>query len=210
MTESFWLWGHISFVLISTILLAPLFRRLPTLRAKSILVVGLAILGTLPAGKSDLAGFVVAHTSALSSPFLLLLMWRLLVVMNLATPASSHEQRVISWGVLGLGVFLYPAALGFVTFDSYRLGYHWSFGLVVLALSALAALKNYLATGICLAFAVLTWKLKLHESVNLWDYLIDPWLFFWSLGQIAGFVYRVSFRKPPSREGHLDTSIGAP
>ena len=46
----------------------------------------------------------------------------------------------------------------------------------VLIASGIAVYCRYRILGLCLASAVLAHLLSLHESLNLWDYLIDPWL----------------------------------
>jgi len=192
----------------ATLLLLPLLRRLESRRSKFTCFVSAAALGILPFGATDVSGFILAHTGALSSTMLLLLGWRVLAELKLVSTPSVPDSQALTWGVVLFGVLLYPSALGFFTFDSYRLGFSSSFGISILALSAIAALRSHMATAICLAMAVLSWRLQLQESVNLWDYLIDPCLCFWSSTQIVVNLYQ-RIRKRLHQDTQNGINLGA-
>ncbi|MDR2000049.1 MAG: hypothetical protein LBP94_00740 [Zoogloeaceae bacterium] len=107
-----------------------------------------------------------------------------LLILSLGSLAAKKPLLTAfsrDWRAPGLiaafGVLFYPLALGAGDFDPYRLGYQPALLLTVLALPALylwwrgQALWLWLLTIDLLAFA-----LGLLESVNFWDYLIDPLL----------------------------------
>lgn len=88
------------------------------------------------------------------------------------------------------GLFFYPMALGFGAIDPYSWGYlnHAHDTIVPLIFISLLALlvffsfyKKHTVLLFCLAFSLLAYQLQLLESNNLWDYLLDPIIFFYAL-----------------------------
>lgn len=79
-------------------------------------------------------------------------------------------------------LFLYPSALGlgWRSFDSYALGWPWlDWGMSFLLFGAVAAIAGLLVWrgnrfGWILAFAAVLYALRVQESQNFWDYVIDP------------------------------------
>jgi hypothetical protein len=86
------------------------------------------------------------------------------------------------------GAALYPMALGAGAFDPYPAGWHFSWLFVVLLLVTviMLSLKNRFS-GVLLV-TILAFNLRLLESGNLWDYLVDPILVITS---IVGLIVRV-------------------
>ena len=78
-----------------------------------------------------------------------------------------------------MGFALYPAALGLSWIDPYQWGFH-SRGLIVAVgfITLLAWIGRQWLLMAALTLATIGFNLKLLESVNYWDYLIDPilWL----------------------------------
>lgn len=72
------------------------------------------------------------------------------------------------------GLALYPASLGLCRLDPYALGYGspWLSGLLLVLTVGLILGRNGL--GVVLLMAVAAYNLRLQESPNLWDYLVDP------------------------------------
>jgi hypothetical protein len=72
------------------------------------------------------------------------------------------------------GFALYPLALGWGRFDPYEWG--WRFGPLFVAIGVLTALLLWKQNrfGFLLLLAIAAWHLRLLESVNYWDYLLDP------------------------------------
>lgn len=74
------------------------------------------------------------------------------------------------------GAALYPMALGLTRLDPYAAGwgFSWLFVLIFSLTAVLLAMKNRFA--VVLMAAILAFNLRLLESTNLWDYLVDPFL----------------------------------
>ncbi|MGL4767870.1 MAG: hypothetical protein ACRCV6_07310 [Formosimonas sp.] len=98
-----------------------------------------------------------------------LLAWRL----NIA----KAQWRHLWFGLTALALVFYPLALGLGRFDPYQLGFSPLILLAVLAVLTLCLLqRQYFFTAGLIVLAVVAWRLELKESVNLWDYLLDPLL----------------------------------
>ncbi len=114
------------------------------------------------------------------------------------------KRAVLTCRLLSLmaGATLYPMALGIGSFDPYSAGWHFSWLFVSLLAVTLGLLfvKNrfffvFLAT-------ILAYDLRLLESANLWDYLLDPILVLVSFGALMAQIIRRGvgiLLKSPSR-----------
>lgn len=176
MSPTFWIWSHLSFVLLVASMMCPLLRRLS--RRQSMLLCLLIPLGVglLPVRQTDVSGFVLAHTGTLSASMLLLLLFQLSTEWRLVESLSTQVWRNMNLFWISLGIVVYPSALGLLDVDTYVFGYRDAMSWCVLIVSGIAVYSSYRTLGLCLATAVFSHLLKLHESPNLWDYLIDPWL----------------------------------
>ncbi|HXV61448.1 MAG TPA: hypothetical protein VEK15_12180 [Vicinamibacteria bacterium] len=100
---------------------------------------------------------------------------------------TREELRVLYWTVIAASSFLYPMALGLGPYDPYDLGFSGApvmlVGLALLTASAFVAGKKLLLAAV--VAAVLSFGLELGASENLWDYLVDPWLFVYACYRIA-------------------------
>lgn len=111
----------------------------------------------------------------------------------------SHQERKILLMVVSLaGVIFYPLALGIGQLDPYRWGYAPQVMAAVLGAGAVILwLKHHrvLAAGVLLPLLALNsgW----FESVNLWDYLLDPILLSYALVQLLT-MYAGRFRLFPA------------
>lgn len=177
MSDSFWIWTHLAFFLLIGRLWAGRARHYdlpPGGVASGLLIIG--ALSMLEYQQVDLAGWLLAWTGTLSIATLMALALGVLPGLGIAMPISKLERVVAHLFWLGLGVMLFPAALGFGSYDFYVLGYdqEMAWAAVLLSLVFWAAKQRILA--IWLVLSVLTWRLQLAESPNLWDYLVDPWI----------------------------------
>ena len=96
---------------------------------------------------------------------------------------------------LTAGVILYPMALGLSRFDPYQAG--WGFSWLFVALFGvtimLLIMKNRFA--VVLIAAISAYNLRLLESTNLWDYLVDPLIVMASCIALANrFLQRLSIK----------------
>lgn len=145
-----------------------------------------AILGVLPLGQTDVSGFALGHMGTFSASMLVLLAFQLFANVGFVETFNASVLRYMNIFWFATGMILYPAALGLFNRDVYSFGFHNGMNWCVLAVSVVAMLCRYRIPGLCLAFAVLAHQLRLHESGNLWDYLIDPWL--WIAAAVSLFA----------------------
>jgi len=88
---------------------------------------------------------------------------------------QENELVLLRRLVLAAALLLYPFALGVAQYDSYSLGYANPWLLTVLLILTLFCwYKKYYFLAVALTAGVTAWSLQLLESLNLWDYLIDP------------------------------------
>jgi uncharacterized membrane protein len=88
---------------------------------------------------------------------------------------QENELVLLRRLVLAAAILLYPFALGLTQFDSYSPGFTGPWLLAVLLLITLFCwYKKYYFLAVALTAGVTAWSLQLLESLNLWDYLIDP------------------------------------
>jgi len=88
---------------------------------------------------------------------------------------QENELVLLRRLVVATAILLYPFALGLTQFDSYSLGYANPWLLVALLLLTLFCWhRKYYFLAVMITAAVTAYSLQLLESLNLWDYLIDP------------------------------------
>jgi 4-amino-4-deoxy-L-arabinose transferase-like glycosyltransferase len=122
-----------------------------------------------------------------------LTIWMMLAATGRITGRRITGRRTtggfVAFGAAA-GLLLYPMSLGLTVFDPYSLG--WSpavLGLIVVAPCAvLVAKRNSFA--IWLIVAMLAYDLRLLESPNAWDYVVDPFYATASLVVAVAFVSR--------------------
>ena len=132
-----------------------------------------------------LAAYVRGIVGDLSVVTLVLLWSSFLLNERLALPIQMKLSLAC------IAVIFYPLALGFTMFDPYAWGYgSWTFLLAVLLFALIASWMNLHMVVIAIALALCAWSFQWHESSNLWDYLIDPFLCLWALLSLAINYYR--------------------
>jgi hypothetical protein len=90
---------------------------------------------------------------------------------------DARERMALYVAVAAAALFLYPMALGWGDWDSYRAGWGTPGMLIgLLAVTLFFWIKGLRLLPVLVALALLAWTLGLLESTNLWDYLLDPWL----------------------------------
>lgn len=100
------------------------------------------------------------------------------VVFAVAVLAGRADRtRSVRRFVLAAAAVLYPMALGLGPFDPYALGYApivLPMALIVIGL--LAWWREAELLVLALGLAQIAFALRLYESDNLWDYIVDPWI----------------------------------
>lgn len=126
-----------------------------------------------------LAAYVRGFTGELSITSMLLL-WTAYF-----SPKEMNMPVLMKVWIALIAIAFYPLALGISMLDPYAWGYG-SIALLVavigMALAAWITGSNRVAT--ILALAILAWAAGWHESANLWDYILDPFLGLWAIGSL--------------------------
>lgn len=159
------------------------------------------ILGNLffwPLGMSlelPLAAYVRGATGDLSIVTLLLL-WSSLLPSARKTPFGFKVPIAL------IAIVFYPLALGFGMVDPYVWGYG-SLGLLiaVILFAIVCGLAGWTKGVWILSLAMIAWASHWHESANLWDYLLDPFLAIWALVAIPHAIYIK--RREKAQSGYL-------
>ena len=127
---------------------------------------------------------------------LTLLLWSSLL------PSSKPTPITFKFAVAIIAVFFYPFALGLGMTDPYAWGYgSIAFLVAVLFFALVCGLANWSKGVWIIAIAIIAWAAHWHESANLWDYLLDPFLAIWALIAFIGMLYRR--RRDKARSGYL-------
>jgi hypothetical protein len=143
-----------------------------------------------------LAAYVRGFTGELSITSMLLL-WTAYF-----SPKEIHVPVVMKVWIALVALVFYPLALGVSMLDPYAWGYG-SIALltVVIATALIAWLARSNRIVIILAMAILAWTVGWHESTNLWDYILDPFLGLWAIGSLIRSSWRA--RTARAQTGYL-------
>jgi hypothetical protein len=126
----------------------------------------------------------------------ILLLWTSLLPKN--KPAPIGFKFVIAL----IAIIFYPFALGLGMMDPYAWGYgSIAFFIAVLCFALGCGLVNWSKGVWVIAISILAWAGHWHESANLWDYLLDPFLAIWALAGLIAALYRR--RRDKARSGYL-------
>ena len=166
--------------------------------ARIIFAILLANLFFWPLGFSmalPLAAYVRGITGDLSV-LTSLLLWSSVLLNPKAIPLS------FKWSIVVIAVVFYPLALGVGMMDPYAWGYgSISLLIAVLVFAVTCGVANWTRGVWILAIAIVAWSVHWHESTNLWDYLLDPFLAIWALWAVL--YASGQKRKEKARSGYL-------
>ncbi len=168
------------------------------LLAKIVLLLVLTNLFFWPLGISlelPLAAYVRGAIGDLSVVTTLLL-WSALLPNNKSAPFAFK----LSIAMIALA--FYPFALGLGMIDPYAWGYaSIAFLIAVLVFAVICGLANWSKGVWIIGLAIIAWTVHWHESANLWDYLLDPFLAIWAIFGIFSALLRK--RREKARSGYL-------
>jgi len=197
---SAWLWNAFGLFLLLVWLLQ---RLLPGRRGLFFSALGAAILSFVPFFGHEPRYWLCGLTPNISVPLLVMLLASIVARAGFGCFFRAHEWRA-AWiaGALA-AVLLYPSGLGLGlrNFDSYSLGWPWLdwrasavlFGLTAVATFGLIARGNRF--GWVLVLVSVAYLLRIQESANFWDYLVDPLYAVISLCVCLGLVFRGKARR---------------
>lgn len=126
----------------------------------------------------------------------------LLLVWSFFLPAAKPIPMAFKGVITLIALIFYPFALGFGMVDPYAWGYgSLVFFSGVLLFALIWGLLNWVKGVWIIAIAIIAWAIHWHESANLWDYLLDPFLVLWAGISLLGALNRR--RKDKARSGYL-------
>ena len=166
--------------------------------ARVALVLLLTNLFFWPLGMSlelPLSAYVRGVTGDLSVVTMLLL-WSAILPSAKKTPLGFKVPLAL------IAMVFYPFALGLGMIDPYAWGYgSISFLIAVVLFAVICGLVGWVKGVWILSFAIIAWAAHWHESANLWDYLLDPFLAIWALFAIPSAIYLK--RREKAQSGYL-------
>jgi hypothetical protein len=139
------------------------------------------ILVLLPVEQMPVARFVAGFNANFSITLSALLLGFLLRQIQGIRLFDRRALRTISISGLVLGLCLYACSMNLAPLDLYRFGWGSIYLLAPLFLLTICLILGGNRAGFVLAAAVAAYGLKLLESDNLWDYLVDPFVISWCL-----------------------------
>ena len=103
------------------------------------------------------------------------------------TVFAGRETQWLPPLIAAVSLLFYPTALGLGLLDPYEWGHDEALvlQLIVVVLALTAWLARWRVSALALVLALALWRLRMLESPNLWDYLLDPLLAFTALGTLA-------------------------
>jgi len=142
-----------------------------------------------------LSAYVRGVTGELSIVTMLLL-WSSVLPFAKKTPLGFKVVVAL------IAIAFYPLALGLGMLDPYAWGYG-SIGLLIATIffAMVCGLAGWTKGVWTLSFAIIAWAAHWHESANLWDYLLDPFLAIWVLLAIPHAIYQK--RRERAQSGYL-------
>ena len=183
-------------------LIGKIFQVSMPLSARMILLILLGNLFFWPLGlfmELPIAAYVRGVTGDLSIVSMLLL-WSALL------PSSKPNPIAFKVGIAIVAVSFYPFALGLGMLDPYVWGYgSIGFLIGVLVFTVVCGLANWNKGVWIIALAIIAWTFHWHESTNLWDYLLDPFLSIWAIGSIIN-SFRLK-RRERAKSGYLFRAV---
>lgn len=145
-------------------------------RPTLILVLISAFIAVTPVGGLPLARWMISFNANFSISLTAILFCKV-TESSFGVKLLDKNALLTCWVFsLTAGVILYPMALGLSRFDPYQAGwgFSWLFVVVCGVTILLLIMKNRFA--VVLIAAILAHNLRLLESTNLWDYLVDPFM----------------------------------
>jgi len=126
----------------------------------------------------------------------------MLLLWSSVLPSAKNIPSGFKVSVAVIAIVFYPLALGLGMLDPYAWGYG-SIGLLIATIffAVVCGLAGWTKGVWILSFAIIAWATHWHESSNLWDYLLDPFLAIWTLLAIPNAIYQK--RRERAQSGYL-------
>jgi hypothetical protein len=107
----------------------------------------------------------------------------MMLILFTWSSAPAYRLSSVTPLIIALTSFLfYPFALGLTMFDPYS----WGYGSIIFVVAVMMMALLFFFTkrsweALMISLAVIAWSIHWHESTNLWDYLLDPFLAVWAI-----------------------------
>ena len=151
-------------------------------------LVGVAAIAAvcLPIGNIPAAGYLRGVLGDLSiTSVLVLAAAAFTAVSGRSALDDSGLNALCLWAAVA-GLVLYPQTLGVTHLDPYELGFRPRALILVTAALAIWWWWRQRGAALVLSSGVAAFHLRVLESENLWDYLLDPYFFLWGTAHVAG------------------------
>ena len=153
---------------------------------QKLLVLALSAVITLtPIGGLSLADYLLSlnpNFSIGSLALVVVLLWPKFT----GRPLLSHKnlRMFCLWNVV-LSLVLFSSYLGFIPYDMYAGGYHFSLWFIIIALITLMAVWSWNPLSVIFVAYIAAFNLRLLPSANFFDYITDGFLLLLSLGLLV-------------------------
>lgn len=126
----------------------------------------------------------------------------MLMLWSSILPAAKKTPLGFKVPLALIAIVFYPLALGLGMVDPYA----WGFGSITLLIATIlfalvCGLAGWIKGVWIISFAIMAWAAHWHESANLWDYLLDPFLAIWAVLAIPNAIYLK--RREKAQSGYL-------
>ena len=126
----------------------------------------------------------------------------MLILWSSILPAAKKTPLGFKVPLVLIAIVFYPLALGLGMVDPYA----WGFGSITLLIATIlfalvCGLAGWIKGVWVISFAIMAWAAHWHESANLWDYLLDPFLAIWAVLAIPNAIYLK--RREKAQSGYL-------
>jgi hypothetical protein len=165
---------------------------------------GLLLLLQIPFGSASLVNLLAMLRGLFGGLSVTTVIFLLVLVLQNGREISLFARQEARWLpplIAIVALLFYPAALGLGALDPYEWGHDEALvlPLTVGALALLAWLGRWRVSALALVLALAFWRLRVLESTNLWDYLLDPLLTLAVLGLLVARGLRWMWRKRSAR-----------
>jgi hypothetical protein len=126
------------------------------------------------------AGYLRGITGDLSVTTVMLL----LLFISGGNRVADNSRKALLILVLIEALVLYPLSVGPFPLDPYEWGYQPRGLLIAIAGAGFLSSRKYPAVTLLLLLTLLAYAAKIGESVNLWDYLLDPLVLCYAIGAL--------------------------
>jgi hypothetical protein len=147
----------------------------------SLAALGAAATAWVPVNGIPVGGYLRGTMGDLSVTTMLLLGAAVLGVFGRSLLDDKAKAALYGWAVAA-GLILYPLTLGLTRWDPYALGFQPRVLVLLVAGIVIGWWWRRRGAALVLTAGVGAFDLGILESGNLWDYLLDPWLFVWAAG----------------------------